>query len=72
MKTLCIVLFSLFLAACTDAEPIQQIVDGDIPWSQSVEIAQACCKHCSSGKACGDSCIARNRRCSKGRGCACD
>jgi hypothetical protein len=32
----------------------------------------ACCKMCSKGKACGDSCIAQNKRCSKGPGCACD
>jgi len=32
----------------------------------------SCCKRCSKGKACGDSCIARNKSCSKGVGCACD
>lgn len=32
----------------------------------------SCCKRCSKGKACGDSCIARNKSCSKGAGCACD
>ena len=31
-----------------------------------------CCKRCSAGKACGDSCIARNKVCHKGKGCACD
>ncbi len=31
-----------------------------------------CCKVCSRGKACGNSCIARNRTCHKGRGCACN
>lgn len=31
-----------------------------------------CCKHCSQGKACGNSCIARWKTCHKGRGCACD
>ncbi|WP_128292020.1 hypothetical protein [Afifella aestuarii] len=31
----------------------------------------ACCKHCSKGKPCGDSCIARNKECHKGPGCAC-
>ena len=35
-------------------------------------VAAACCKHCSSGKACGNSCIARNKTCRKGPGCACD
>ncbi len=30
-----------------------------------------CCKHCSKGKPCGDTCIARNKTCHVGRGCAC-
>lgn len=34
--------------------------------------AAACCKICSKGKACGNSCIARNKTCHKGPGCACD
>ena len=34
--------------------------------------AESCCKRCSKGKACGDSCIARDRKCTKGKGCACD
>jgi hypothetical protein len=31
-----------------------------------------CCRVCKEGKACGDSCIAKNRTCSKGAGCACN
>jgi hypothetical protein len=31
-----------------------------------------CCKHCSKGKACGDSCISRSYTCHKAPGCACD
>jgi hypothetical protein len=31
-----------------------------------------CCKICSTGKACGNSCIARWKTCHKGKGCACD
>lgn len=30
-----------------------------------------CCKICQAGKACGDSCIPRDKVCRKGRGCAC-
>ena len=30
------------------------------------------CVTCTSGKPCGDSCIARERSCSAGAGCACD
>ena len=31
-----------------------------------------CCKICTKGKACGDSCIARWKTCHVGPGCACD
>jgi hypothetical protein len=31
-----------------------------------------CCRICSAGKACGNSCIARDKICHKGKGCACD
>ena len=32
----------------------------------------ACCKVCTTGKACGDSCISRSKSCHKPPGCACD
>jgi hypothetical protein len=32
---------------------------------------QGCCKHCTKGKPCGDTCIARNKTCHVGPGCAC-
>lgn len=31
-----------------------------------------CCKVCTKGKACGNSCIARWKTCHKGKGCACN
>lgn len=31
-----------------------------------------CCKVCSTGKACGDSCINKDETCHKGAGCACN
>lgn len=34
--------------------------------------AAACCKICRKGKACGNSCISRDKTCRKGPGCACD
>lgn len=33
---------------------------------------RACCRYCSSGKACGHSCIARSTTCRRGAGCACN
>lgn len=38
----------------------------------AVVTADACCKRCSKGKACGDSCISRSKTCHEGQGCACD
>ena len=32
---------------------------------------RACCKYCSTGKPCGNTCIARNKTCHVGPGCAC-
>lgn len=41
-----------------------------VPWADGVSQA-ACCRVCTVGKPCGDSCIARNKTCHKGPGCAC-
>ena len=30
-----------------------------------------CCKMCRAGKPCGDSCIAKDAKCTKPKGCAC-
>ena len=42
------------------------------PICESASAAAACCKVCKAGKACGDSCISRDKTCHKGKGCACD
>ena len=34
--------------------------------------AEQCCKICSKGKACGDTCIRKDYTCHVGRGCACN
>lgn len=34
--------------------------------------APQCCKRCTTGKACGDTCIAKDKRCTKTKGCACN
>ena len=36
------------------------------------EVTRECCKICRKSKACGDSCISREKACWKGPGCACD
>ena len=45
-----------------------------IPIITSVPIIRApvCCVMCSKGKACGDTCIAKDLACKVGQGCACD
>jgi len=48
------------------------------PWDRFVSplrpqpAGRMCCKTCSKGKACGDSCISRSNTCSRPPGCACD
>lgn len=43
------------------------------PTLEAVDVApRECCKVCHKGKACGDSCISRDRECHKPPGCACD
>ncbi len=37
-----------------------------------IEYKVECCKVCTKGKACGDSCISRDYECHKPKGCACD
>jgi hypothetical protein len=35
-------------------------------------VALSCCKVCTVGKACGNTCISRDKTCHVGAGCACD
>ena len=35
-------------------------------------VGGVCCKICTTGKACGDSCISRDKTCQVGAGCACN
>lgn len=40
--------------------------------STSVAAQTRCCKVCKKGKACGDTCIAKSKKCAKKKGCACN
>lgn len=40
--------------------------------SPSLVTTVKCCKTCTKGKACGDTCIAKDKTCHKGKGCACN
>lgn len=42
------------------------------PQSQAHAFSASCCKTCRKGKACGNSCISKKKRCTRGAGCACD
>ncbi len=47
-------------------------VSAAAPLCGTAYAAEACCKVCKKGKACGDSCISRDKACKKGKGCACN
>ena len=42
------------------------------PTSCGPNTSGVCCKTCTTGKACGDSCISRDKTCRVGSGCACN
>ena len=42
------------------------------PTASPVPTSSTCCKICTTGKACGDSCISKNDTCHKPPGCACN
>ena len=63
---------SAFTIACPSLEIEQAILALVERAAMSCIPASKCCKICSTGKACGDSCISRRYTCRKGRGCACD
>lgn len=65
-----------------EAHPVPEPVSEKTPQAEPIETAPEvstpptsageCCKYCSKGKACGDSCISRSYTCHKAPGCACD
>jgi hypothetical protein len=60
------------IASCANAHDDRDRIAAAVPEQTAVSSALECCKVCSKGKACGDSCIARSRACHKPPGCACD
>jgi hypothetical protein len=42
------------------------------PFGLEQYVTGYCCRVCSRGKACGDTCIAADKICHVGPGCACD
>ncbi len=61
----------LFAFLSRNAQPSISIPESESD-NDAILFNAACCKICSKGKACGDSCISRSYTCHKGRGCACN
>ena len=40
-------------------------------WIVQTQQGQSCCKHCTKGKPCSNSCIAATSKCKQPPGCAC-
>lgn len=52
--------------------PDELLSTGELTQSNQSEPERECCKICTIGKACGNSCISRSKQCHKPPGCACD
>jgi hypothetical protein len=40
-------------------------------WTELAQQGQTCCRKCTKGQPCGNSCIAANAKCKQPPGCAC-
>ena len=65
LRLLAVILCTLLVTAGTP-------VCGSTFFGSQIAAQTRCCKFCKQGKACGDSCIAKNKKCSKAKGCACN
>jgi micrococcal nuclease len=54
------------------APPPPPVVAPPPPVPPPPPVTSSCCRRCTTGKACGDSCIAANLTCRQGPGCACN
>lgn len=61
---------AVLLAAASLAVGPASITCASPAWVASAYAS--CCKTCKKGRACGDSCISRDKECHKGKGCARD
>jgi endonuclease YncB( thermonuclease family) len=58
--------------ASTEFDPPAAAMTSSPTRAPADDLAAACCKVCSTGKACGNSCISRSKTCHQPPGCACD
>jgi hypothetical protein len=62
-----------FVLSFASATPTSaRIVAPQAEHTETTSSAQECCKICHKGKACGNSCISRDKSCHQPPGCACD
>lgn len=40
-------------------------------WGEQIQYARSCCKRCTKGQPCGDTCISTKKTCRTPPGCAC-
>lgn len=66
------VAISIEASAKIDGQTNCVLPDGSSSVDSLMADAKKCCKVCKKGKACGDSCIAKSKTCTKGSGCACN
>lgn len=83
-RILAILVASAFVMAAANAADVAQSFTPRAPeapvallqpaWLHSNRADQSpvCCKICTVGKACGNTCISRDKTCHVGPGCACD
>ncbi len=62
---------SLIASSVPAALPMRAPAPVSTPIPAAPPQQQACCKHCTTGQPCGDSCISRSYTCRKPPGCAC-
>jgi hypothetical protein len=62
----------LILATATASFGSEARFDEALSSPATSTMPAACCKMCTKGKACGNSCISRDKICHQPPGCACD
>jgi len=66
------VAFNIETSVTIDGQTNCASSDGSSSAESLLADSKKCCKVCKKGKACGDSCIAKSKTCTKSPGCACN
>ena len=60
------------IPALLETTSIDELIEGAGRHTVGVQLTQRyCCKHCTKGIPCGNTCISATKRCRVGPGCAC-